>query len=222
MKVLAAALSVLLSVTAQATGGHDQAKPMPVTPDNLKAWKFAISAASRRFGVPETWIRAVILAESGGRIAIDGQPITSSAGAMGLMQVMPETYADMREKYGLGVDPYEVTDNIMAGAAYLAELCRQFGFPGLFAAYNAGPERYLQHLETGVPLPDETIFYMHAITVTLAEDRQMDAALPSKSVPPASSSAAKSPLFFVTNGDKSSDRAASIFVPLGSSDVSHQ
>ncbi|HWU00774.1 MAG TPA: lytic transglycosylase domain-containing protein, partial [Terriglobales bacterium] len=150
---------------------------------------------------------------------IDGQPITSPAGAVGLMQVMPETYAEMREKYGLGADPYDVADNIMAGTAYFEELYRRFGFPGLFAAYNAGPERYLQHLEAGKSLPDETISYMEKITAVLAESHQMDAALSSKTAAPTSSSAAKSPRFFVTNSDQSSDRTASIFVPLGSSAI---
>lgn len=222
MKPLAAALSIILATTTPAAGRSDQVDSMGAAPGNLQVWQADISAASQRFKMPEAWIRAVIQAESGGHLMIDGQPISSPAGAMGLMQVMPETYAEMRNKYGLGSDPYVVADNITAGTAYLAELYRQFGYPGLFAAYNAGPERYRQHLETGNPLPDETISYMLAITEALTEGRQMAALyLQKKAVSPASSSAAKSPLFFVTNSGQSGDRATSIFVPLGSSGISN-
>ena len=78
-------------------------------------------------------------AESAGRTTLHGQPITSSAGAMGLMQVMPRTYSDLRKQLGLGADPYAPADNITAGAAYLQQMYRRYGYPGMFAAYNAGP-----------------------------------------------------------------------------------
>ena len=65
----------------------------------------------------------------------------SPKGAMGLMQIMPETWAALRSRYGLGADPYDAHDNIMAGAAYLRELHDRYGTPGFLAAYNAGPAR---------------------------------------------------------------------------------
>jgi hypothetical protein len=46
----------------------------------------------------------------------DGALITSSAGAMGLMQVMPRSYETVRDRYGLGDDPYEPRNKILAGA----------------------------------------------------------------------------------------------------------
>ncbi len=113
-----------------------------------------ITAASRRFGVPEAWIYAVIGVESAGDLAA-----TSIKGAMGLMQVMPGTYADLRARYGLGPNAYDPRDNILAGTAYLREMYDRYGSPGFLAAYNAGPGRYEEHL-AGRPLPLETRAYL--------------------------------------------------------------
>jgi hypothetical protein len=127
-------------------------------------WDREISAASQRFNVPPEWIRAVMQQESGGRTHWKGgQPITSHAGAMGLMQVMPATYEELRWRHGLGPDAYDPHDNIMAGTAYLREMYDMFGSPGFLAAYNAGPGRYMQHLETGDDLPRETQRYVEII-----------------------------------------------------------
>ncbi len=127
-----------------------------------------IAEAARRFPVPEAWIRAIIAAESGGRTELNGKPITSSAGAMGPMQVMPETYVEMRERYGLGPDPYDPEQNILAGTAYLAELYRRFGFTGMFAAYNVGPGRYQDFLYDGRPLPAETEAYLATLHTSVS------------------------------------------------------
>jgi len=126
----------------------------------LDRWQPFIAEASVRFAVPKPWIRAVIAVESAGRAMLDGRPITSSAGAMGLMQVMPDTYEEMRRRHGLGGDPYDPRDNILAGTAYLRALYERFGFPGLFAAYNAGPGRYQEHLTDGRRLPRETCAFL--------------------------------------------------------------
>lgn len=88
----------------------------------------------------------------------------SPTGAMGLMQIMPDTWAELRSRYGLGPDPYDPHDNIIAGTAYLRELLDRFGEPGFLAAYNAGPSRYEEHLTMGRPLPSETLSYISAIT----------------------------------------------------------
>ena len=61
---------------------------------------------------------------------------------------------------GLGADPFDPHDNILAGAAYLRELHDRYGSPGFLAAYNAGPARYEDHLATGQPLPAETRAYV--------------------------------------------------------------
>jgi len=132
-------------------------------PSAIDRWHSYIAEAARRFGIPEAWIRAVMQAESGGETLLDGRPITSPAGAMGLMQVMPETYVELSAQEGLGNDPYAPRDNILAGAAYLREMYERFGYPGLFAAYNAGPDRFSAYLSDGLPLPDETWHYLEAI-----------------------------------------------------------
>jgi soluble lytic murein transglycosylase-like protein len=126
-----------------------------------------ITEAAARFPVPEAWIRAVMAAESGGRTELDGKPITSAAGAMGPMQVMHETYEEMRRRYRLGPDPYDPENNILAGTAYLGELYRRFGPSGMFAAYNAGPDRYQQFLDSGRPLPAETKAYLTTLQISV-------------------------------------------------------
>lgn len=114
-----------------------------------------VAEASQRFGVPAAWIRAVMQAESAGDVRA-----VSSKGAMGLMQIMPNTWAELRARYGLGADPFDIRDNIHAGAAYLHELHYRYGAPGFLAAYHAGPGRYDDHLVNGRPLPVETNAYL--------------------------------------------------------------
>ena len=88
--------------------------------------------------------------ESGG-----DERATSPRGAMGLMQLMPGTWVELSVRYGLGLDPFDPSDNILAGTAYLKEMHDRFGSAGFLAAYHAGPARYEQHLATGQPLPPE-------------------------------------------------------------------
>jgi soluble lytic murein transglycosylase-like protein len=126
-------------------------------PNDLSVRPFAafVTEASKRFGGPEHWIRAVLHVESGAK-----QRARYRKGAMGLMQIMPKTWTELRARYGLGADPYDPHDNILAGAAYIRELCDRYGAAGFLAAYNAGPGRYERHLATGRPLPDETQAYV--------------------------------------------------------------
>lgn len=131
-------------------------------------WGGHIAEASQRFGVPEAWIREVMRAESGGRTHRGGLPIVSRAGAMGLMQVMPATYAEMARRHGLGADPFEPRDNILAGAAYLRLMFDRFGSPGFLAAYNVGPGRYADYLAGRRGLPLETRSYLAAVSARLA------------------------------------------------------
>lgn len=160
LKALAAAIVLGTSVPAVCRPTAAPGRPDERTIDR---WSAHIQEASERFGIPEPWIRRVIRAESGGRTKLDGRPITSPAGAMGLMQLMPPTWAEMRSKYRLGSDPYDPRDNVIAGTAYLRAMYDRFGYPGLFAAYNAGPGRYEEHLAGGKPLPAETVAYLAAI-----------------------------------------------------------
>jgi soluble lytic murein transglycosylase-like protein len=128
--------------------------------DNVARWQPLIAKAAARFELPVEWIARVIRAESGGLTMIDGRPIRSRVGAMGLMQLMPATWAAMRQAYGLGTNPDDPQDNIVAGSAFLRAMYDRFGYPGLFAAYNAGPARYAASLASGHRLPQETIAYL--------------------------------------------------------------
>ncbi|MCA1396952.1 lytic transglycosylase domain-containing protein [Bradyrhizobium sp. BRP56] len=117
-----------------------------------------VAEATQRFGIPAAWIHAVMRIESNG-----DRRAVSSKGALGLMQLMPKTWADMRARYGLGRDPFDPRDNILAGAAFLRELHDRYGSPGFLAAYNAGPGRYEDFRDRHRPLPAETKAYVAAI-----------------------------------------------------------
>src|SRR5713226_2073798 len=132
----------------------------PVNPDSGY-----IAEASRRFGIPESWIRAVMRVESRGQVKA-----VSPKGAIGLMQIMPDTWAGLRLRYRLGRNPRDPHDNILAGAAYLREMRDRFGAAGFLAAYNAGPGRYQDYVSTGRPLPAETLAYVAALAPLIGGD----------------------------------------------------
>ena len=122
----------VISVIAPVPPAHAQmaATRVQAASDPFSAF---VTEAAQRFGIPAAWIRAVMRAEShGDRRAI------SPKGAMGVMQLMPDTWAALRVRYGLGRDPYDPHDNILAGAAYLREMHDRYGSPDFLAAYNAG------------------------------------------------------------------------------------
>ena len=147
---------LLLSIVLAATMPLPcQAQPEPVQrPSQTDPHAAHIAEAAQRFGIPAAWIRAVMRVESANEVRA-----ISPKGAMGLMQIMPPTWADLRTRHRLGGDPYDPRDNILAGAAYLRELHDRYGSPGFLAAYNAGPGRYEEHL-AGRPLPAETRAYV--------------------------------------------------------------
>ena len=182
----------------------------PAAADPLDRWSPYIAEAAARFGVPAAWIRRVMRAESAGRTTWGGRPIVSRAGAMGLMQLMPATWRDMRARIGLGRDPHDPRDNILAGTAYLRLMYDRFGYPGLFAAYNAGPARYARHLATGRPLPGETVAYLAAVTGTPAR-RSAPAPAPVRSLFAAERTG---PADAGAGAHPSAPAARSLFVPL--------
>ena len=146
----------LLLCCASLVSGIANARPVSTALDRVSL-ATAIAEASGRFGIPESWIRGVMRAESAGN-----PHAISVKGAMGLMQLMPATWAELRLRHALGNDPFHPPDNILAGTAYLRELHDRYGSPGFLAAYNAGPGRYEQHLR-GRPLPTETRDYVTAL-----------------------------------------------------------
>lgn len=156
------------SVEAAAFRAHTRAYTPPGPPED--PWRPYIIEASQRYDVPERWIREVMRVESGGQAYQNGQPITSPVGAMGLMQVMPETYSDLRGRYPeLGPDPYEPHNSILAGTAYIREMYDAYGKPGFLVAYNAGPHRLDDYLNRNRPLPDETRRYVAMIGPYIAD-----------------------------------------------------
>jgi transglycosylase-like protein with SLT domain len=126
-------------------------------------WQTYISEAARAYAIREDWIRGVMRAESAGCVTMDGKPTRSPAGAMGLMQLMPATWAELKARLHLGERPDDPHDNVMAGAAYLRELTDRYGSTGVFAAYHAGPARYDEYLSTGRPLPAQTVTYLDRV-----------------------------------------------------------
>lgn len=149
-------LSGLILVAPGASPAGAQQAPIE-RPSRSDPYGGFITEAAQRFGVPEAWVRAVMHVESAGDVRA-----ISSAGAMGLMQVMPATWAELRVRHRLGGNPYDPRDNILAGAAYLREMHDRYGSPGFLAAYNAGPGRYEEYL-AGRPLPAETRAYVAAL-----------------------------------------------------------
>jgi D-alanyl-D-alanine carboxypeptidase len=136
-------------------------------------WRPYIMQASARFSVPPGWIRAIIRQESGGHEYLHGRPVTSDAGAMGLMQLMPATYAELRDRFGLGNDPYDPHDNIMAGTGYIAELYARYGAPAFLVAYDAGPRRMDDYNAGRGTLPNETVAYLASVAPALAREGPM-------------------------------------------------
>jgi hypothetical protein len=130
-------------------------------------WQGSIQEAAARSHIDPAWVDAVIRVESAGCEVLDGKPVTSKAGAMGLMQLMPPTWGAMRQRLDLGSDPYDPHDNILAGTEWLRELHERYGSRGSLAAYHAGPERYEDFLAGRRPLPDETLDYIARIEEAL-------------------------------------------------------
>lgn len=205
-------------------GGVVHADPVAAAPPTIATtvdpFAVFVAEASQRFGIPASWIRAVMQVESGGDVRA-----LSPKGAMGLMQIMPETWAALRSRYDLGADPYDAHDNILAGAAYLRELHDRYGSPGFLAAYNAGPARYEDHLATGQPLPVETQAYLSVLGPLAGGDATDGATLVNAVVRswteaplfvvPVESKAAKSPVSSdPRSGGRSADNAAADWTAL--------
>jgi hypothetical protein len=169
---LLAALAACGSNQAHRTARYNPSRYYPPPGPTSDPWGPYIREASGRFGVPENWVRRVMRQESGGQ-----EDVISWAGAMGLMQLMPDTYEGLRTRYRLGDDPFDPHNNILAGTAYLREMYDRFGSPGFLAAYNAGPNRLDRYLNEGQPLPAETVNYVASIAPLLGSDTPMSGPL---------------------------------------------
>ena len=124
------------------------ASPVKPAPGRYRA---ALAAAATEYGLSEALLQALAASESG----FDPAAV-SPAGAIGLMQLMPQTARE------LGVDPRDPVQNIRGGAAYLRRQLDRFNgdLERALAAYNAGPERVERH--GGIPPLRETRAYVAA------------------------------------------------------------
>ena len=160
---VALCIVALLAASMLSSSAADAGQTSPPThranARSLDPFAAFVTEASKRFAVPEHWTRAVMRVESGGN-----SRARSRKGAIGLMQIMPGTWTELRSRHRLGADPYDIRDNILAGTAYIRGLYDRYGAPGFLAAYNAGPGRYERHLVTGRPLPAETQAYVATLT----------------------------------------------------------
>ncbi|HLN24282.1 MAG TPA: lytic transglycosylase domain-containing protein [Patescibacteria group bacterium] len=165
-------VAILSALLLSSGGVMAQAMPVIVVPEHASAADpvaDVMAEAAQRFGIPATWIQAVMTVES------NGDPhALSPKGAMGLMQIMPATWSDLRIRFDLGDDPFDPRANILAGAAYLREMHDRYGASGFLAAYNAGPARYDDYLATGRPLSAETQRYV-AMLAPMIGDAQANA-----------------------------------------------
>lgn len=155
---MSASLRIALVIATLAPASIS-ATPAGATPHGASACARHAPEAARRSGLSAEIILKVMYAESRGR-----PRAISPKGATGCMQIMPSTWTYLTRRYRLGRDPWDARMNMIGGALYLAELVRQFGLPGAYSAYNAGPGRYRRHVREGVPLPAETVAYVASLT----------------------------------------------------------
>jgi soluble lytic murein transglycosylase-like protein len=211
------ALLLLASMTAlgmPAVAVHAQATPIAMQSAS-DSYANPIAEAAERFAIPAAWIRAIMRIESRG-----DRRVVSAKGAMGLMQLMPETWAALRARYGLGRDPFDPHDNILAGAAFLREMHDRYGSPGFLAAYNAGPGRYEDYRDRHRPLPPETIAYVAALVPFVGDGATDGPVLMAAAGPPSwtqaplfiTRSASAEPVDRATSKQRSSDAPAVVAV----------
>lgn len=205
MAMLAACIMIAaLAAPASAEPPPERARAVAASSDS---WAACIAGAAHRFAIPERWIRAVMAVESVGDPAA-----LSPKGAMGLMQVMPATWDELREKHGIGADPWRPCDNILAGTAYLREMHDRYGsVDAMLAAYNAGPGRYDEHLASGRALPAETVDYVAKITPMIDGTTPITRSAGTSSSP----SWRRAPLFFARSADHDHGDMDDLLPPSG-------
>lgn len=138
---------------ARPSASRDRVPARDRSPDRYSRYDAVIREAARLYQLPEPFIRAVMRVES------DFSPsVVSSAGAMGLMQLMPRTAAAMGVR-----DPFDARQNIFGGARYLRILANKFNGDLVLtvAAYNAGEGAVMRY--RGVPPYEETRRYVQRV-----------------------------------------------------------
>ena len=186
-------------------GGASAAVAAPAVRADVHPYAASVAEASQRFGIPERWIWRVMHAESRGNARA-----VSHAGAMGLMQIMPATWAMLSARHGLGSDPFDVRSNILAGAAYLRAMWDRYrDVPLMLAAYNAGPGRADAFASGRRGLPAETRAYVARIAPELGASGIASRA----AAPPSAAPGWQRSTLFAARGDNASvveDRAPAV------------
>ncbi len=160
-------LAAMLALIGGPAAADPSGDAQPASRSVASSYAAIVADAAQQFGIPAAWIWAVIRVESG-----RDPHAVSSAGAMGLMQVMPTTWDAMRARYSLGADPFDAHDNIVAGTAFLRAMLDRYGSRmAMLAAYNAGPARYDDWLAGRRPLPQETVVYLTRFGSATGDDR---------------------------------------------------
>lgn len=169
---------VLAMLAALAAMAPQRAAASAAVAAPREAYADHVSDAARRFGIPERWIWHVMHVESRGK-----PRAVSSAGAMGLMQIMPATWSMLSARHNLGADPFDARANILAGAAYLRAMWDRYRtVPLMLAAYNAGPGRADAYAAGRRRLPAETTAYVARLAPALATGSAVPAP-PARSAP---------------------------------------
>jgi soluble lytic murein transglycosylase-like protein len=147
-----------------------QARARRLDPERMRRYDPHITEAAQLYQLPEAFIRAVVLVES--NFYPDA---VSRVGAIGLMQLMPTTAANM------GVlDPFDPRQNVLGGTRYLRVLANRFRGDLVLtvAAYNAGEGAVDKY--HGVPPYAETRRYVRNVLNHYYTFRSMDSAVASR------------------------------------------
>ena len=191
----AARIAAALAFLAPLGCAAGDAFAAPAAPGAPHPYAPHVSEASLRFGIPEHWIWRVMHVESRGNARA-----MSPAGAMGVMQIMPATWAMLSARHGLGSDPFDVRANILGGAAYLRAMWDRYGDIRLMlAAYNAGPGRADAYAAGRRGLPAETVAYVAAIAPAIGAS----SVAPLAPAPTANALAWRSASLFARQADRS-------------------
>lgn len=193
---MVAASAIATCVFIRETGGEplSPGHPSSSVDDPLNGF---IAEASERFGLPAAWIRAIV------RLGSDGNArVARRNGAVGLMQLTPETWAELRPRYALGDDPFDPRDSILAGTAHLREMYDRYRLQEFFAAYYMGPTRYDEHLKSGLPLSADVQTFVAVLAALIEPGLKHVVGSPDRAN---AASWRKAPLFVVRSKRNSSD-----------------
>jgi Transglycosylase SLT domain len=199
---------------SESTDGPHTTDEVPA-PQDLSAIPAHIKAAAARHRVPEALIFAIISVESA-----SNPRAVSPKGAMGLMQLMPETAAIVGVR-----DRRNPPENIEGGVRHLRALMDRFGnnLPLILAAYNAGEQPVISH--NGIPPYPETRRFVARVLLRLGDRRTAERLVAqAQPVPPPQWVSHRSPQYAqwaaaIPSSHENGPRSATVVVALIQSDA---